>query len=210
MTDPLTAATEALVWATWILATVGAVQLFVNVLLWRANSVQARAAERQLLAANRPRVRIDWALTAGDDPDGADRTLVGTMREVLRKPVMLHWAKPTVNVHGIGRTTRDVPACELDGEHVALLVDKLVPTDAVIDVDVLVCVSTVDVPDTKETWRHTSTLTIFLDLASDAQNPKFYVSVLWQTKTTIQDADAPSDHGNTIASALMRAWTRGL
>lgn len=75
MTDPLTAATEALVAATWILAGVGVVQLFVNYLLWRANSAQADMTRHQLLSANRPRVRISWRLTSPARPAPGNHNL---------------------------------------------------------------------------------------------------------------------------------------
>ena len=214
MSDPLAAATEALVFATWALVGIGAVQFLVNLALWQANAAQARTTERQLLAANRPRVRIDWRLTPPDRYSGTDvlRNLVGEMREILGKPVILHWAETRVDDGSLSRNPHAVGESELDGDHVALLVDAPLYQLNVVEVEVRASVSTADLPATNETWRQVIHLNLdrYEDSADNRGYRGYRISVIWQEKHRIANADAQDCDGTRMTDALSRAWRGGL
>ena len=178
--------------------------------LAQATATQARIMEAQFRVANRPRVRIDWRLPPPSSDEG-DRNLAGEMREVIGKPVILHWAKVRVDVDGNGfkcdPTARSVIEYELDSDHVAPIVDTPVRIHQHVDVEVIVSLSTPNVPGTKETCRFTSNL--FVDDTDDQYQPTDpHLAVVWQSKATI-DADVEICHRNPIADALIRAWRGG-
>ena len=97
MDDPLAAATEALVFATWALVLIGAVQLVVNVLLWHANrKVAGAAAQNADIAAKdfrlsrRPAVMISWSVHSVDAAGPEPGVIEGTVREMRDGFAILH------------------------------------------------------------------------------------------------------------------------
>ena len=196
--DPLVAATEALVFATGALVAVGVVQLIVNAALWHATATQARVTHRQLLIANRPQVRFDWELLSGEQT--GPHHLLGLMRETCGMPVVLHWATAWVSVPGAGPNRQTVNRHELDGDHVALVIEVLLERDCSVDVRVHACASTAAIPETVETWRQ--------DISMRIEPGGRGVTVLWQSKSRIDPGEQRSS-GQRLADALVRAWRGG-
>ena len=132
--------------------------VFVTIIMALATRRHARIADAQFRIAQRPRVRIDWAIEPGTDAgQPLKKCLVGRMRETLNAPVTLHWAKAHVRHSKVKEHLSQLPSYqefELADDHTApvAIVDGISPPDTVV-IEVTASVSNANVPNTRETWR---------------------------------------------------------
>lgn len=230
MDDPLAAATEALVFATWALVLIGAVQLVVNVLLWHANrKVAGAAAQNADIAAKdfrlsrRPAVMISWSVYSVDAAGPEPGVIEGTVREMRNGFAILHRLRtriipnepgelqPPLDATGFSSEWLDLNK-PLKGDRLTHKFTELSPClSAIGGLEVVLLVS--GDGETMKGFRGCCVLT-FVDGKPELMKGDTtgiadeYLADFFPSHQPPKQP--PRDYGQREADALSRAWTGGL